>query len=476
MCASLHDDGAAVDVGRDPATWARALRRAYARAAGGATPSTIVRTPVAESWQRCAGAGVNVTGLAPWVSDPVQTARALARHPLAPHVESVADLLVDVARFAHQIVLVSDATGLILWAEGHEPTLAAAERIHLMPGTRWLECGAGTNAIGTALELDQPVQIFSAEHFRTSLHGWSSSAAPVHDPVTGATVGTVALAGPYRAAHPNGLSLVNAAAGLVEARFERLASNRRERLTVEFLQKVLPGCAKPSALVDRGGRVLAATPTGWLGSQVAIDPDGRLVAPPNKMISVEALGDAEGFLVTQVTKVARPPVLRLDALGVDRALAWLDGRPFRLTMRHSELLVILTLQADGVDEVALADRLYGGTVKAVTVRAEVSRLRKLMGPVVLTRPYRLVADVRADFETVARGLPVAADVAPLLARYTGPLLPSSKAPAVIAARRSLERAVRTAREGLPADMPALGPHASGDVKQTAVPSSTTVPS
>ena len=35
----------------------------------------------------------------------------------------------------------------------------------------WTEDSAGTNAIGTALEIDHAVQVFSAEHFLAEQHG-----------------------------------------------------------------------------------------------------------------------------------------------------------------------------------------------------------------------------------------------------------------------------------------------------------------
>lgn len=141
---------------------------------------------------------------------------------------------------------------------------------------------------------------------------------------------------------------------------------------------------------------------------------------------VEPLNGGEGFLLSDVVDAPGPPVLRLSALGADRATAWVDGRRLRLSLRHSELLVALALHPDGLDEDALARAVYGHPVKAVTVRAEISRLRKVLGPALRTRPYRLVADVRADFLWQSH---------PDLRR--GALLPASHAPAVVAARRRL---------------------------------------
>jgi hypothetical protein len=87
----------------------------------------------------------------------------------------------------------------------------------------------------------------------------------------------------------------------------------------------------------------------------------------------------------------------------------------------------------------LARALYGVHGSEVTVRAEIARLRRRLGPLVASQPYRLVADVQADFlevEWMARRGALAA----ALDAYVGPLLPGSDVPAIAAARARLEGA------------------------------------
>ena len=61
--------------------------------------------------------------------------------------------------------------------------------MHFVCGADWSEQGAGTNALGTAIAVDHPVQIFSAEHFNRIVHPWQCSGAPIHDPATGEILG-----------------------------------------------------------------------------------------------------------------------------------------------------------------------------------------------------------------------------------------------------------------------------------------------
>ena len=64
-------------------------------------------------------------------------------------------------------------------------------------GTLWSEPGAGTNAIGTAVALDHAVQVFGPEHFSEPVQRWTCSAAPIHDPDTGALIGVIDLTGDF---------------------------------------------------------------------------------------------------------------------------------------------------------------------------------------------------------------------------------------------------------------------------------------
>jgi hypothetical protein len=114
-------------------------------------------------------------------------------------------------------------------------------------------------------------------------------------------------------------------------------------------------------------------------------------------------------------------------------------------MRHAEILTVLALHDNGVTAERLALELYGERGNPVSARAEVHRLRNHLGhTVVRTRPYRLDAEVDADFRTVD-ALLREGDLDGALAAWPGPLLPRSVAPTVMAEREDqiamLRRAV-----------------------------------
>ena len=94
--------------------------------------------------------------------------------------------------------------------------------MNFVPGADWSEASAGTNAPGTALALDRPVQIFGAEHLARQVTPWSCSAAPIHDPDNGAMLGVLDVTGGNDVATPQSLTLVRATVAAVEA--ERASS------------------------------------------------------------------------------------------------------------------------------------------------------------------------------------------------------------------------------------------------------------
>jgi len=84
-------------------------------------------------------------------------------------------------------------------------------------GANWSERHVGTNAIGTALVVSRPVQIYSAEHFVKTHHAWTCAAAPILDPANGDLLGVVDVSGAAATVHPSTLALVDAAARMAES-------------------------------------------------------------------------------------------------------------------------------------------------------------------------------------------------------------------------------------------------------------------
>ncbi|WP_306326820.1 GAF domain-containing protein [Streptomyces venezuelae] len=326
-----------------------------------------VRPLVAASWRRSARARVSQDGAARVELDENELAAYRDGHPLAAAMPVIRELMGAYATDGEHLLAVCDAAGRMMWVEGHAATLRKARTMNFVAGARWSEAAAGTNAPGTALAVDRPVQVVAAEHFRHPVRAWTCAAAPVHDPRSGRLLGAVDITGGSRLAHPHSLGFVQAVARAAE-------------------------------------------------SQLA------LLAP-----------------------AAEPGRPCLSALGRDEALLTVGGRRIRLSRRHSEILVLLAHRPEGVGGEELLVLLYEDeSVTPVTLRAELSRLRAVLGPDVLrSRPYRLAGPVDADFAAVDRRLASGA-VAAAAGEYAGPLLPSSLAPGVVRLRDRLAGRLRAA--------------------------------
>jgi hypothetical protein len=103
---------------------------------------------------------------------------------------------------------------------------------------------------------------------------------------------------------------------------------------------------------------------------------------------------ADGWLVRPAGGETRI-VMALDLTGAP-AVAVSGERPWRapLTARHAEILLLLHRAGrSGLSAAALSHGLYGDAEHVVAVRAEVSRLRRTLGGVVESQPYRISAAV-----------------------------------------------------------------------------------
>ncbi|MFB8777580.1 GAF domain-containing protein [Streptomyces broussonetiae] len=204
-----------------------------------------------------------------------------------------------------------------------------------------------------------------------------------------------------------------------------------------FTRRVQPWtCAAAPVHDPRTGRVLGAVDiTGGDG-----------LAHPHSLGFVQAVARAaESHLSLLTSDQPAEGTAELTALGRDEAQLHTGGRRIRLSRRHSEILVLLARHPEGLTGDELLCALYEDeSVTPVTLRAELTRLRGLLGPELLaSRPYRLTVPVESDVAVVERRLSAGA-VTAAAAAYAGPLLPASQAPAVVRLRRRLADGLRTA--------------------------------
>ncbi|MDT5073633.1 MAG: hypothetical protein QOH82_2953 [Mycobacterium sp.] len=139
----------------------------------------------------------------------------------------------------------------------------------------------------------------------------------------------------------------------------------------------------------------------------------------------------------------------LTVLGADRPQwestdEWGHLRRTVLTGRHADIQVLLSRHPEGLSADHLATLLDDKHLDVVTIRAEMSRLRKVVGAELLSsRPYRLTGPISSDLTDVFEALS-AGDVASALDGYAGPLLSQSVSPSIGRLRTELGTSLRGA--------------------------------
>ncbi|MER7958042.1 GAF domain-containing protein [Streptomyces sp. NPDC096030] len=415
----------------DAAQATRLLHRVREETLAGRTPPIAPRPVIDASWQRMFRLGLDPdqgTSTILLQRDELEERRRTT--VLGEVMRTLSTMLTGIAEASMQIMVVTDEQGRVLWREGNLAVMRQANGICLEEGAAWTEHTTGTNAVGTALAMRRAVQVHSAEHYVHTLHNWTCAAAPVHDPRDQRLLGIVDVSGPASSFHPSTLALVGSVAQLAEAEMRD-----RHLRSIERLRSV----AAP-ILCRVGGRAVAVDAHGWTAAVTGMAPVDRIVLPKSfragrvwlpslGMCAVEPLPGGWLLRVEDEDRAGAAPageVASRVVLDLSRPRRWsvaVSGAAGswsqELSPRHAELLYVLALHRDGRTAAELAQDVFGDRTRTVTVRAEMSRIRRNLASVLAHRPYRFSEEV---------------EVAILTPDHPADLLPHSTAPAIRSAR------------------------------------------
>ena len=186
----------------------------------------------------------------------IEQNRMLHAHAV-PAMETLYQQIVN----THNMVILTDANGVIVHSLGDADFLEKANRVALQPGVTWSEESKGTNAIGTAIAEKTPTLVNADQHYLAANHFLTCSAAPIIDH-QGNVVGVLDVSGDQRSFHKHTMALVRMSALMIENQL--FSSAFEESITLhfhsrhEFIGTLMEGIAS----FTPGGRFISANRSG----------------------------------------------------------------------------------------------------------------------------------------------------------------------------------------------------------------------
>lgn len=228
----------------------------------GRMPSDRVGHAVLRSWIRCSDMGLRERATP--APDPLPSSDLRHLHERHARFTRLCrpelEMLGMEARETGSLVILTDATGMILDTLGDAAFAGRAAQVALRPGVDWSEGNTGTNAIGVALAERRAVAVHGGEHFFSSHQVLSCAATPILDP-RGAVIGALDISGSSRVPHTHALGLVRMAVNQIE---HRLIGQHFEGCRILRLHSDpgMLGTVREGALVFRGDLLVAANRRG----------------------------------------------------------------------------------------------------------------------------------------------------------------------------------------------------------------------
>jgi transcriptional regulator of acetoin/glycerol metabolism len=206
-----------------------------------AVDPNVVRKPILASWWRSRQWNVAADHIElNYLHDPdLETTLARTADPVLRNLHEQLD--------GQPIsIILTDAAGLVLTRLTADHDLERAlDGIKLAPGFSYAEERVGTNGIGTALESGGPAHVFGHEHYAESLERFGCAGVPIHDPVSGKTVGVLDLTCWRKNADPLLVSLVKSTADQITQALLAAGSSR----DLHLLQEYVRACRRTGGIV-----------------------------------------------------------------------------------------------------------------------------------------------------------------------------------------------------------------------------------
>ena len=219
-----------------------------------------IRPVIHEAWKRCRANKVDYNLEKAPVRLPVPVEPPPPPSILLKEASSALLTLGETLKDQQSIAALCDKTGQILAIEG-DPVFAeeVAERKNFRVGARWSENDTGNNAIGTALTIGQPHQVFSAEHYCRSWHDYVCTAVPIFDPFSEEILGVLDITGTISNFHRYAYAQLLHVVRMIEMALFHKGLAREYLFNREVMQTMNALRSEAIVVADAGGAVRVCT-------------------------------------------------------------------------------------------------------------------------------------------------------------------------------------------------------------------------
>ncbi|WP_118184323.1 sigma-54-dependent Fis family transcriptional regulator [Paraburkholderia phosphatilytica] len=156
----------------------------------------------------------------------LEQSRVLCVHA-TPVMETLREQIVN----TQSMIVLTDASGLILHSIGDDDFLQRAEKVALRPGANWAEERQGTNAIGTAIIERSPTVVHGDQHYLAANQFLTCSSVPISGPY-GDLIGVLDVTGDHRSYHQHTMALARMSVQMIENHL--FATTFRDTLQISF--------------------------------------------------------------------------------------------------------------------------------------------------------------------------------------------------------------------------------------------------
>jgi len=214
---------------------------------------------IAQSWQRCRKLGVDPAFGKCW---DIRDQKDMGKDSLL--LRKIAGQacpgIFEILHGQGLLITISDRRGYLIGMWGDHRTLLSAEKLNFGPGANWSEGSVGTNAIGTALALGQPLQVTGREHFCEGHHSWICSAAPIFN-LDGQVMGCIDISGPMVSNHHQALELAIRSARAIEGRLYQQQAMNLQHQSTQLISSVFSAVTAGLVYLDLNGAIKTVNPT-----------------------------------------------------------------------------------------------------------------------------------------------------------------------------------------------------------------------